>query len=214
MISAYFLFINQKKKIENYILTFQMILDKEVNMLKKNLLLLTLISGLVLVSGCINGGNQTTNNTNKTQLYSGDEFTFNYPNSWQQIQSMAPNSTVAVGDPESADSNGNVPISVVVQKTIKQPGITLLSYYNSTYTQFAAQNLGYRPISEGTVLINGVNTLENIYYINSGGIQKQERAIWIQNNRIIYVILCSAPVSDFSSQQENFDIIVNSFKLV
>ncbi len=191
-----------------------MIIDKEINMLKKNLLLLVLLSVVVIASGCIDGGNQATNDINKTQTYSGDEFTVKYPGTWQQIPSKAPNSTVAFGDPGSADSDGNVQINVVIQKSLKNPGTTLQEYFNSTYTQFAAQNLGYKPISEGSVLINGINALENIYYINSDGTDKQVRAVWIQNNRMIYVILCSAPVSDFSAQQENFDIIVNSFRLI
>ena len=191
-----------------------MIIDKEVDILKKYLLLLALLSGIVFISGCTDGGNQTSNNTNNTQTYNGDEFTFNYPNDWIQIQSRVINSTVAIGDPDSADANGNVQVNVVIQKIIKQPEIPLQNYYNSTYTGFAAQNLGYKPISEGTILINGVNVLENSYYINSGKTQKHERAIWMQKNRVIYVILFSAPVSEYNKEQENFDTVINSFKLI
>jgi|GEM_PF-258122 len=191
-----------------------MIIDKEVDILKKNLILIALISGVVLASGCTDSGNQKGNTTNETQTYQGDEFTFNYPSDWLQIQNTAPNSTLAIGDPDSADANGNVQVSVVVQKTLIPSGTTLQDYFNATYAQFAAQDLGYKPISEGTVLINGINTLENTYYINSGNTQKRERAIWIQKNRVIYIILCSAPVSDYSSEQKNFDTIVNSFRLI
>ena len=167
-----------------------------------------------MASGCINNGNQTGNNTsNNTKTYSGDEFTFNYPANWQIITSQAQNSTVAVGDPNSADSNGNAQVNVVIQKAILPSDMTLQDYYNAVYAQFSNQSLGYKPISDGSIDVNGRPALENVYKINSG-IQKQERAVWLQNNNVIYIILCSAPVYDYSNYQANFDTIVNSFKLI
>lgn len=182
--------------------------------MKKYLVALALISSVVLASGCINNGNQTSGNVqNKTKVYSGDEITFEYPKNWETIASHARDSVVAVGDPNSADSNGKARVSVVIQKTVKPQNATFKDYYDTTYAQFASQNLGFIPISDGTILVNGITAFENIYKINSDG-QKQERAIWILKNNRIYIILCSAPVSEFSSQQGNFDIIVNSFKVL
>jgi hypothetical protein len=72
--------------------------------------------------------------------------------------------------------------------------------------------MSFVPISDGTIMLNGVSANENIYKINSGEL-KQQRAIWIQKNGRIYIILCSAPVSEYNSQQANFDTIINSFKI-
>jgi hypothetical protein len=190
-----------------------MILIEEVDKLKKYLFAIILLLSIVLTSGCINNGNQTNNSTsNGTQTYSGDQFTFNYPASWQQISSQAQNSTVAVGDPASADSNGNVLVNVVIQRSVKPSNVTLQEYYNATYAQFAAQNLGYKQLSDGTIMVNGKTALENIYRINTPA-KEQKRAVWIQNENVIYVILCSAPVSEYNSQQANFNFIISSFKL-
>lgn len=183
--------------------------------MKKYLLILILLSAIVSASGCTDGGNQTENTTvNQTNTYSGEDFAVSYPKDWEQLASKAPNSIVAFGDPNSADSNGNVQVNVVIQKVVKPNGTTLQQYYNSTYAQFASQNLSYQPISEGNITVNGIKAIENIYKINSG-VPKQQRAIWMEKNNlpIIYIILCSAPVSDYQAQQENFDMIVNSFKL-
>jgi hypothetical protein len=191
-----------------------MILIEEVDKLKKYLFAIILLLSIVLTSGCINNGNQTTNNTsNSTQTYNGDQFTFNYPASWQQLSSQAQNSTAAVGDPATADSNGNVQVNVVIQKSIKPSGMTLQKYYNETYTQFAAQNLSYKQLSDGTIVLNGKIALENVYRINTGTLE-QKRAVWIQNGSIIYIILCSAPVSEYNNQQANFNVIIDSFKLI
>lgn len=180
--------------------------------MRKYLLALALLLAMVLSSGCTDGGNQTSNNT-KNKVFSGDQFTFEYPSSWQTISSQARDSIVAVGDPSTADGNGNARVNVVIQKTVKPQNETFDQYYQSTYSQFKAQNMSFVQISEGNIVINGVNARENIYTINSGGIKKQ-RAVWIQKNDLIYIILCSAPVDLYGSQQPNFDIVVNSFKLI
>lgn len=190
-----------------------MILIEEVDKLKKYLLIIILLSSIILASGCIDNGNQTTNTSNQTKTYSGDQFTFDYPAGWQQISGQAQNSVIAFGDPNSADSRGNVQVNVVIQKTVKPSNETLQTYYNATYAQFAAQNLSYTQISDGSIVINGKTALENVYKINSG-VQEQKRTVRIQKGSIIYIILCSAPVSQYNSQQANFNIIVNSFKIL
>lgn len=190
-----------------------MILIEEVDKLKKYLLAIILIISIVLVSGCTSTGNQTTSNTsNNIKTYNGDQFNFNYPSNWQLISSQGQNSTVAVGDPSSADSSGNVQVNVEIQTAVKPGNETMQDYYNSTYTQFAAQNLGYKQISDGTVLVNGKTALENVYILSS--ISKEQRAVWIQKGQNIFIILCSAPISQYNNQLANFNVVVNSFKLV
>ncbi|MBI5679689.1 MAG: DcrB-related protein [Methanobacterium sp.] len=180
--------------------------------MKKYLLAIFIISAVITASGCTNSGNQTSS-VNKTQIYSGSEFTFEYPSNWKQATSQAINSTVSFGDPSSADANGNTQVNVVIQKAVKPTGTTLQNYYNATYAQFMAQNLGFKPVSEGSIVINGQSGLEIVYKINSTA-PKQQRAIWLQKKNLIYIILCSAPASSYGSQQQNFDTIVNSFKLL
>lgn len=181
--------------------------------MKKYLLILTLISVVILASGCINNGNQTSGNAgNQTKTFSGDDITFQYPASWNTIASQARDSVIAVGDPSTADGNGQTRVNVVVQRIAQPQNETFSQYYTDTYSQFAAQNLSFVPISDGTITVNGMNANENTYKINSGEL-KQQRAIWIQKNGRIYIILCSAPVSDYNGQQASFDTIVNSFKI-
>ncbi|MGB9936675.1 MAG: PsbP-related protein [Methanobacterium sp.] len=181
--------------------------------MKKYLSILIIIVTVIFASGCTDNGNQTSGNAlNKTKLYTGDGFTFEYPSTWETIASHGRDSAVAVGDPSSADASGNAKVNVVIQKTVKPQGMQFQDYYNATYTQFASANMSYTPVSEGTIVLNGITAYENVYKINSDG-QKEQRAIWIPYNNLIYIILCSAPVSDYENQQENFDTIINSFKL-
>ncbi|WP_414470236.1 PsbP-related protein [Methanobacterium sp. ACI-7] len=182
--------------------------------MKKYLSILIIILAIVFASGCTDNGNETSGNVlNNTKVYNGDGFTFEYPLDWETIVSQGRDSIVAVGDPNSADASGNAGVNVVIQKTVKPQGMQLKDYYNATYTQFASGNVSFVPVSDGTIVINGITAYENVYKVNSGG-QKQQRAIWIPHNNLIYIILCSAPVSDYNNQQENFNKIINSFKFI
>jgi len=79
---------------------------------------------------------------------------------------------------------------VIIQKRIKPPDTTFEDYYAATYAQFASQNLGFIPVSEGTLTINRISALENVYKINLNG-QKRNRIIWIlKNNRIYIIAVC------------------------
>ncbi len=50
-------------------------------------------------------------------------------------------------------------------------------------------------------------------YINlDNGDQKEYRAVWFNENGNIYVVLCSAKSTDFQAQQDNFNLVINSFK--
>ena len=181
--------------------------------MKKYFFAIILLVSIVLISGCTTSGNQKATNTSTTvKAYSGDQFNFNYPSSWQLIQSQAQSSVIAVGDPSSADNNSNVPVNVQIQTTVKPSNGTMQDVYNSTYAQFAEENLGYKQLSDGTISVNGRTCLENVYLLSSES--KEQRAVWIQNGNVIYIILCSAPISQYTEEQGNFNIIINSFKLI
>ena len=55
--------------------------------------------------------------------------------------------------------------------------------------------------------------MEADYTSGSGGDVKQHKAIWIKKDSDIYVILCSAPQSEFDEKLSTFDFIINSVKL-
>ncbi len=190
-----------------------MIIIGEVDKLKKYLLAIILLLSIVLVSGCTTSGNQTSANASiNVKSYSGDQFNFSYPATWQLIISQAQYSDTAVGDPNSADSSGNVKVNVEIQTVVKPSNETIQDYYNSTYAQFAAQKLGYKQLSDGTITVSGKTALENVYILSS--LSKEQRAVWVPDGNNIHIILCSAPISQYNDEQENFNIIINSFKLI
>jgi hypothetical protein len=161
---------------------------------------------VVLASGCISNNKQT----NTTKTYSQNNISFNYPGGWEIADATAPNVVVAVADPNTVE-NGSPTTLVVVQKPDVASGSDLNNVYSQNYAKFF-NNTNYQRVSEGNITINGQNALENIYKTNSTVDPKQYRAIWLDENGTIFVILFSAKVSDFDNQQNNFNLILNSFK--
>lgn len=159
----------------------------------------------VMVSGCVTDNKQN----NQTQAYSQNNISFNYPGGWATANTTAPNSIAAVADPNSVQS-GSPTTVVLIQKPNATAGSNLSAVYASNYATFF-NNTGYQRVSEGNITVNGSDALENVYTSNSTN-PKQYRAVWLDENGTIYVILCIANENDFKNQQANFNLIINSFK--
>jgi hypothetical protein len=158
-----------------------------------------------MVSGCVTDNNKN----NETQTYSQNNVSFNYPGEWASANPTAANSIAAVADPNSVQS-GSPSTVVIIQKPNATAGSNLSEVYAANYATFF-NNTGYQQVSEGNITVNGSNALENVYKSNSTT-PKQYRAVWLQENNTIYVILCIANESDFNNEQVNFNLIINSFK--
>ncbi|MBU4534719.1 MAG: hypothetical protein KKF16_02545 [Euryarchaeota archaeon] len=183
--------------------------------MKKYFSILTIILLGVFAAGCVDSGEEGTSQTTDipSQTFSGSGISFEYPEAWpSDLESETPNSLVVVGDPESQDANGSITTLVAIQSTTLPSGQTLKETFDATYST-AESNTNFESISQRSLTLNGVEAYENIHRINVNGVQKQERAVWLEKNGTIYVILCGALPADFDAQQKNFDLIINSFKI-
>jgi hypothetical protein len=160
---------------------------------------------VVFASGCVSDNKQT----NATKNYAQNNISFTYPGSWEIANTTSPNAIVAVADPNTVQS-GSPTTLVLIQKPAVAKGADLNTVYSANYASFF--NNSYQRVSEGNVTVNGVNALENIYKTNTTANPMQYRAVWVSENGNIYVILCIAKVSDFNNQQNNFNLILDSFK--
>lgn len=175
--------------------------------MRKYLLLTFTLVAVVMASGCI-----TNQDNNATKTFNQNNVTFEYPASWAVVQTTSPNAVAAVADPNSVISNTNSPTTqVVIQKPNVTQGTDLQEAYDDNYATFFNAT-GYQKVSEANITTDRLTALENIYTSSSSGIEKQYRAVWLEKNSTIYVILCSSKKSDFESLQSKFDVIINSFQ--
>jgi hypothetical protein len=174
-------------------------------MIKKHILPMTIIIGVVLSSGCIINNNQDYRSLNQNGI------TMNYPSNWIVANTQVNETIAAVGNPEFIDnSSGLGLVGVNIQKRTLQTSLD--EYFNQSY-QTLFSNSSYKIIGYENITFGGYKSLCADYTVTDNDEVKEQRAYWIENNGHVYVILCTAPKNDFPSQKKYFDFILNSFKI-
>ena len=182
-------------------------------LMKKYILGIIVILAVLFVSGCItdsNNDNNTTNDTAPLTLVKNGVL-IKYPGNWVVANSGSNDSIVAVADPKSKDSvTGYSNVNVNIER--RALPTSLNTYFNQTYVKlFSEPNI--TPIAQGSIAIGPYTALESLYTEDSNGTIKQHRALWIEHNNEVYVILCTAPENEFQNQVKNFDFIISNFKI-
>ena len=177
------------------------------------------IIGLILIllivgfSFFINNPIKMDNDVNASQQsveYTENGITLSMPGDWVSAKSKSNESVLAVADPNSKDSSGFNNINVNIEK--KNSTRPLESEFKSNYNTLA-RNSDFNILFEGNSTFNGEDALEADYTSKSADEVKQHKAIWIKRDSDIYVILCSAPESEFDDKLSTFDFIINSVQL-
>ncbi len=178
--------------------------------MKKYAIFVTMILALVIfTSGCTDTQNQNT------KTYSANGISFNYPDSWVPASTSVSNAVVSFGDPKSVNaSTGNVNTLLIVQKVAMPSNMTLKQAFDSNFAKVAAQNPSYQLIDNTTTTVDGTTAYINTHKINANGVQKEEKAVWIEKNGNIYVILMGTIPDAFNNQQANFDAVIKSFHVM
>jgi hypothetical protein len=175
---------------------------------QKYILSAIIIIFVILVSGCIN-----TNDNDETKTLNQNGITFNYPSNWTVAQSTDNDTIASVGNPTFIDNlTGMGLVSVNIQKKLLPSSLN--DYHKQVYDSFPSVYPSFKSLSSGNLTIGDYKTLEEIYTITEdNGLVKEYKAIWIENKGYVYVILATAPKTDFENQNSDFDLIINSFKI-
>ncbi len=174
--------------------------------MKKYFLALLVISIITFTSGCTS----SDDNTNTTKTLDQNNISFTYPATWVLGESEVNGTIAAVADPNSVNSQTGFAETVVTVEVKNLSGTMDAMYAQNYATLF--NNSSYQRISEGNLTIGDIQALENVYTVDYNGVKKQQRAVWIEKDDQVYVILCSSLADQFEKEKNNFDMIVNSFK--
>lgn len=173
-----------------------------------------LILLIVGISFFINNPINTKNEVDLSKQsveYSENGITLSIPGDWISAKSNSNATVLAVADPDSKDSSGFNSVNVNIEK--KSSTRTLETEFNSNYN-ILARNSDFNILFEGNSTFNGEEAMEADYTSkDNNGVLKQHKAIWIKRDSDIYVILCSAPQSEFDARLSTFDFIINSIQL-
>ena len=160
--------------------------------------------------------NNPINNSNEEDLsqqsvdYSENGISLSMPGNWVSAKSNSNETVLAVADPDAKDSAGFNSINVNIEK--KSNANSLQSEFNSNYNTLA-RNSDFNILYMGNVSFNGQEAMEADYTSVDNNVTKQHKAIWLKKDSDIYVILCSAPQSEYDNELGTFDFIINSVKL-
>ena len=172
-------------------------------MRKYMVLVITILALVVFASGC------TSETQNKT--YNVNGIYFNYPGAWSELSSDQINLT---GDSASAivavsDNSGQT--GVLIQST---PALSQSLADFTNLNKAGIKKSGYAILSENTTTVNGIKAHQIIFNGtgSSGNATKQVMTFFKKNNKIYYIVFNSPP-EDFDSQQTNYNMVLNSFKL-
>ncbi len=174
---------------------------------------LVLILLVVGISFFINNPINTNNDINASQQsveYSENGITLSIPGDWVSAESKSNETVLAVAAPYPKDSSGFNSVNVNIEK--KSNARALETEFNSNYN-ILARNSDFNILFEGNATFNDEPAMEADYTSKSGGELKQHKAIWVKKDSDIYVILCSAPQSEFDEKLSTFDFIINSVQL-
>jgi len=180
--------------------------------MKKLFIFVALIVIIVIGASFVIRGmsDSDTNSTGVVEVSEGG-VTLSIPETWVIANSEYNSTVVAVADPNSKDSLGFSLINVNIEKI--SDVYSLSSEFESNYNKLS-KNSDYNILYEGNVSVSGFDDAMEAGYITTiNGQTKQHKAIWVQKDSDVYVILCTAPQNQFSTQESTFDYIVNSIKI-
>jgi hypothetical protein len=171
--------------------------------LKKYLFVIALLALVIFASGCTQSLTSSSSN-----YYSLGGISFNYPDGWMVVgQAIGNESIVSIRDPQSLQTNNTRGDSVLMAKAPKSANRTVDIIANQL-----AQTTGNT--TNGTVSIAGLTANQFIAAgINQNGIQSESKIIYFEKNNMIYTIQVNTIGTTIQSQQQYFDIIINSLKV-
>lgn len=145
---------------------------------------------------------------------SAENVTIKYPGSWDTAKSKAEATILSVADPDSVNINTGLAETVVtIQTIIKGEYDTTASLYESNNERLF-NNSAYHFVSESNTTLNDFEYVKEINYtLNYNNIIKKRRTLWVGTPNIVYIITCSARQDKFDDEEENFNLVLNSFNV-
>ena len=158
---------------------------------------------VVSMSGCISDSIFKEGIT-----YKANGIEFQYPDSWHVVNTVAEGAKGAVADKK------NPSISTVIQEVPTELGTDIQSACSNNNKNLV-KSPNYINIQENKTTVKGKEVIVHRYLVNEpDGTQKEHVATWMKmsDNRV-YVLLFSAPVSEYEFQRSSYDLVVGTFAL-
>lgn len=178
------------------------------DVLKKSIIIISFVVLLVCAFSCVSAQD---NNADLTMLsLSKGGLSINYPSNWGYSDSSSNYSIMAISKLDSIDSSGIGQVNINFEK--KAVDGDLDSYLNKTYTSMQRDS-SFNLTSAGDVMVDGIQAHEYMYYSSHNDTMKGHKAVWFEKGGQAYVMLYSAPVSEYDDNVYVFNYILSDIQI-
>ena len=189
--------------------------DKLKRYLFAIILIFVVVLSVFLTLEYVSNANQTFNQTSVDipgKTYAANGISFKYPIEWEEGNKTGQYLIAYVKDPKLNSSDGKPGAVVEVMKRTSN-GVPLEQFYNDVKAE-ASNVPGYGVMSDTTTKVDNVTAYEFTARAMDTNIEEQFRIVLLEKNGFIYMIACGTRAPTYLSDEENnFDMIINSFKV-
>ena len=179
----------------------------KINVFKGSMIILMVLLFLVSVTAV----SSADNNTDVSILtLSKGGITIQYPSDWGDSQATSNYSVMAISKISSVDGLGIGKININIEKKPFEGEFG--SFVNETYDKMKKDS-SYKLVSSGSVVVNNKEAYEYVYTSTQGTGEKEHKAIWFEKGGQAYVIMYSAPISDFEDNLYVFDFVLSNIQI-
>lgn len=178
------------------------------NVLKGSIIILILLLFLISVSAVSSVDNNKTDLSILTLSKGG--ITVQYPSDWGDSQATSNYSVLAICKMDSVDGLGVGQVNINIEKKPFEGDFA--TFVNETYDKMKRDS-SYHLVSSGSVIFDNKEALEYVYTSTAQGTEKEHKAIWFEKGGQAYVIMYSAPISDFENNLYVFDYVLSNIQI-
>ncbi len=136
--------------------------------------------------------------------------TIQYPSDWGNSRATSNYSVMAISKIDSIDALGIGQVNINVEK--KPIEGDFYTFVNETYDDMQKDS-SFQLISSGAVSVGGKDALEYVYTSAQGTAEKEHKAVWFEKGGQAYVIMYSAPISEFEDNLYVFDFVLTNIQI-
>ncbi len=136
--------------------------------------------------------------------------TIQYPSDWGNSRATSNYSVMAISKIDSIDALGIGQVNINIEK--KPVEGDFYTFVNDTYDDMQRDS-SFQLISSGAVSVGGKDALEYVYTSAQGTAEKEHKAVWFEKGGQAYVIMYSAPISEFEDNLYVFDFVLTNIQI-
>jgi len=179
------------------------------------ILIVAVILSVFVTFEYVTNTNQTLNQTSPsvpTKTYSANGISFNYSADWEEGNKTGQYLIAYLKDPKLNSSDGKPGAVVEVMKRTSN-GVPLKRFYDDVKAE-ASNVPGYGVMSETITTVDNVTAYEFTARAMDSNVEEQFDIVLFEKKGFVYMIACGTRAPTYlSDEEENFDIILDSFKV-